>query len=79
MAHLQRAMAEANEDVTVLYYLGLAYLRLQRAERDDVIQRLARSGEGKPLAKMLEGQLNLERFEFDLAANRFEEAAALQT
>lgn len=76
--HLQPAMAEANEDVTVLYYLGLAYLRLQSAEREEVIQRLARSGEGKPLAKMLQGQLNLERFEFDLAASRLEEVAALR-
>lgn len=75
--HLQPAMAEASDDVTVLYYLGLAYLRLQRAERDEVIQRLARSGEGKPLAKMLQGQLDLEHFEFDVAAHRLEEAAAL--
>lgn len=76
--HLQPAMAEANEDVTVLYYLGLAYLRLERTEREEVIQRLARSDEGKPLAKMLQGQLNLKRFEFDLAASRLEEAAAVQ-
>ena len=78
VAHLQPAMAEASDDVTVLYYLGLAYLRLQRTESEEVIERLARSGEGKPLAKMLQGQLNLERFEFDLAASRFEEAAAVQ-
>ncbi len=76
--HLETQTAGAIDDVTVLYYLGLAYLRLQRKELTTVIQRLDQLAQGKALARMLQGQLSLERFEFDSALNSLEEAATLQ-
>jgi tetratricopeptide (TPR) repeat protein len=79
LEHLERSLAAASIDVTATYYLGLAYLRLQRHELSEVIARLKQTREGSPLANMLQAQEYLERFEFNLAAQKLEEAARVSS
>ncbi len=66
---------EATEDPTVLYSLGLAYLRLNRDEVKTIISRLAASPSGRPLFHLLRGQRLLNSLEFKQAAEELEEAA----
>lgn len=74
--HLEPTLAvPAPEDITALYYLGIAYSRLGRPEIESVIHRLAAHPRGNPLASMLQGQSHLQRYEFDLAAAKLETAA----
>jgi tetratricopeptide (TPR) repeat protein len=77
VAELEPTLAAAPDDLTVLYSLGTAYLRLRRADVSPVIQRLKTLPGGEPLALTLEGQAHLERFEFELAAASLEAASRL--
>jgi Flp pilus assembly protein TadD len=77
--HLEGSLAAGPIDVTATYYLGLAYLRLKRNELTEVVRRLKETKEGSALANMLEAQEYLERFEFNLAAQKLEEAARVSS
>jgi len=65
----------AEADVTVLYSLGLAYLRQNRPEVGAIIERLAAHADGAALAHLLRGRAHLEMFEFNQATSELEAAA----
>jgi tetratricopeptide (TPR) repeat protein len=66
-AQLETTLASASEDAAVLYGLGLAYLRLRRAELRDMIERLAAFPAGAAASRMLKGQSLLVGLEFEKA------------
>jgi tetratricopeptide (TPR) repeat protein len=68
-------ISETIDDPTALYSLGLAYLRLNRSEVKTIVSRLAATSSGKPLGRLLRGQLLLSNLEFKQAASELEEAA----
>jgi len=64
-------------EATALYSLGLAYLRLRRAEVATVVQRLGAHADGVALSRLLRGQTLLEELSFEKAAAELEAAAKL--
>ncbi len=77
IAQLEPALAAAPEDAAVLYSLGLAYLRLQRPEALEMLEKLAAFPAGVAAARLLEGQWLLARFEFEKAIAALREAEKL--
>ena len=74
--HLESTLP-ADDDVTVLYSLGLAYLRLGRPELDSILARLTAHSDGAALARLLQGQARLESLEIEKAAADLEAAERL--
>jgi tetratricopeptide (TPR) repeat protein len=75
IAHLEPLLSQTAPDVTMLYGLGLAYLRTDRREITSIEELLANRPDGGPLARLLRGQALLESLEFQKAATELEAAA----
>src|SRR5262249_8414702 len=74
--HLEPIVPKTVPDVTVLYALGLAYLRTDRRKLAPIKDQLAAQPGGRALAHLLEGQALLESFELEKAVTELEAAAA---
>jgi tetratricopeptide (TPR) repeat protein len=72
-----QANASHQEDVSVLFGLGLAYLRLKRGDVMAIGERLAASQAGLPFAHLLRGQKYLAESDFQHAVEALEVAAKL--
>ena len=74
--HLEPVVSKNAPDVTVLYGLGLSYLRTDRRKKIAPIkEQLATQPGGPALAHLLEGQALLESFELEKAVTELEAAA----
>jgi tetratricopeptide (TPR) repeat protein len=69
--------AEDAADAATLYALGLAYVRLRRAELERVISRLAALPGGAALSQLLAGQVHLREADDRRAVETFEAARRL--
>jgi tetratricopeptide (TPR) repeat protein len=77
LSHLEPAVRAGSTDVITLFSLGTAYVRLQHAQLETVLQKLTASPQGVALAHLLRGQAYLERFSFEAAVTELETAAKL--
>ncbi len=77
LPHLEPAVKAGSADVMVLFSLGSAYVRLQHAQLETVLQKLAAHPQGIALAHLLRGQAHLEKFSFEAAVTELETAAKL--
>jgi tetratricopeptide (TPR) repeat protein len=77
LQHLEPALNAESADVMLLFSLGTAYVRLQHARLETVLQKLAAQPQGSALAHLLRGQAHLEKFSFEAAATELEAAAKL--
>lgn len=77
LPHLEPAVNAGSRDALVLFSLGSAYVRLQHAQLETVLQKLTASPQGVALAHLLRGQAHLERFSFEAAVTELETAAKL--
>jgi len=75
--YLESSLAAAPEDPSVLYALGLAYLRGRRPELFQVIERLEKLPAGVPAAHFLRGQFHLMYEDYQKATSEFLEARTL--
>lgn len=76
---LETALKANAEDVSLLFGLGLAYLRLNRREVSAIAERLGASKTGLPFAHLLHGQSYLAEADFQHAVEALEAAAKLAT
>jgi tetratricopeptide (TPR) repeat protein len=74
---LEPLQASNSLETTALYSLGLAYLHLRRPEVSDIVKVLASKPSSAALSSLLQGQVHLERLEFEKAAAELEKAASL--
>jgi tetratricopeptide (TPR) repeat protein len=72
-----KATPPNQEDVSLLFGLGLTYLRLNRPEVKTMIERLAVTAQGMPFAHLLKGQNFLAESDFQHAAESLEAATKL--
>lgn len=69
----------APQEVSVLYSLGLAHLRLRQKEVETMIERLNAFPAGRGAAHLLRGQMLIAAGEFEKALAELESAASLDT
>lgn len=74
---LEAALKSNPRDVSLLFGLGLAYLRLKRPEVKTMIERLAATATGEPFAHLLKGQNYLADSDFQHAVESLEAATKL--
>lgn len=74
---LEAALKSNPRDVSLLFGLGLAYLRLKRPDVKTMIDSLAASANGAPFAHLLKGQNYLADSDFQHAVEALEAAAKL--
>jgi len=74
---LEAALKSNPRDVSLLFGLGLAYLRLKRPEVRTMIDSLAATANGEPFAYLLKGQNYLADSDFQHAVEALEAAAKL--
>lgn len=77
IAQLAPTLDAAPPDPTVLYTLGLAYLRLGKAGLRATLERLAALPAGRPALHLLQGQAFLRDQEFEQALEELQAAAKL--
>jgi tetratricopeptide (TPR) repeat protein len=76
---LEAALKFNSRDVSLLFGLGLAYLRLKRPDVKTMIDSLAATANGSPFAHLLKGQNYLADSDFQHAVEALEAAAKLST
>jgi tetratricopeptide (TPR) repeat protein len=74
---LESALKFNPNDTSLLFGLGLAYLRLNRPEVKTMVERLAATDQGLPLSHLLRGQNLLADSHYQLAVESLEAAAKL--
>ncbi len=77
LLYLEPLQASNSLESTALYSLGLAYLHLRRPEVTGIVNVLASTPASAALSSLLQGQVHLERLEFEKAAEELEKAAGL--
>src|SRR5262249_5601554 len=77
ITQLEAATAAGATDPAALYSLGLAYVRTDKPQQNDVIEKLAASSASVPVARLLKGQALLKRLEFEKAVVELLEAQKL--
>ncbi len=77
LRYLEPLQASNTLEPAALYSLGLAYLHLRRTEVSDVVRLLAAKPASAALSNLLQGQVHLERLEFEKAAAELEKASSL--
>jgi tetratricopeptide (TPR) repeat protein len=70
-----KASPPEQQDASLLFGLGLAYLRLNRPELKSIIDRLSATTAGEPFALLLKGQNYLADSDFQHASETLEAAA----
>lgn len=76
---LEASLDHNAQDVSLLFGLGLAYLRLQRPAVKTMIERLAATAAGLPFSHLLKGQNYLADSDYQHASEALEAAAKLST
>jgi tetratricopeptide (TPR) repeat protein len=74
---LEAALKSNSRDLSLLFGLGLAYLRLKRPDVKTMIDNLAAITNGKPFAHLLKGQNYLADSDFQHAVEELEAASKL--
>lgn len=74
---LETAIKANPQDTSLLFGLGLAYLRLNRPEVKTIVERLAAAPQGQPFAQLLRGQNYLADNAVESAIEALEAAAKL--
>ena len=76
---LEKADKSNPNDISLLFGLGIAYLRLDRPEVKTIVERLAKIPQGVPFSHLLSGQNHLANNNVKSAIEALEAAAKLST
>jgi tetratricopeptide (TPR) repeat protein len=74
---LAEALTDNPDDLSLLFGLGLTYLRLNKPQVKDIIEKLASTAPGLPFAHLLKGQSYLANTDYQHAAESLEAAERL--
>ncbi|MCI0662579.1 MAG: tetratricopeptide repeat protein [Acidobacteria bacterium] len=79
LSSLETADKSNPNDISLLFGLGIAYLRLDRPEIRTIVERLAKIPQGPPFSHLLRGQDHLANNNVESAIEALEAAAKLST